>query len=420
MKQLSIFLFIVLASLNLFAEVPAVDAVYKSTIKTVQLYPKSSTPVTPPILSLNSTDELILEFDELSDEASSYYYKIIHCNADWAVSNLRSIQYVKDFNELFIQNRQFSTSTRVVFTHYSAILPQLLVSGNFFVKVYEDSNEEHPILTRRFNVIESHININGQVSFPSNTSKRFTHQMLNFQIAYPQYNVVNPSVQMKVIVRQNYVWNSATPLLNPLYIREDLKELDYTFYNDETTFPGGNEYRYFDMRSFRFSGFNVGRIIKNTDNTTDVLLAIDHTRASKMYILWQDINGKYTIENYETGGTRLEADYAKVRFTLEAENVSGADVYVYGELSNWELSPNNRMTYNEDRKAYEVELYLKQGIYNYRYYVKGKKSPIDENYFEGSYNATENQYDVLVYYRVPGEFYDRIIGYQSFRYQGTR
>jgi hypothetical protein len=91
-------------------------------------------------------------------------------------------------------------------------------------------------------------------------------------------------------------------------------------------------------------------------------------------------------------------------------------VYVYGELSNWELSPENRMKYNPDTKAYEVELYLKQGVYNYRYFVKGKKKPAEENYFEGTYSATENNYDILVYYRVPGEFYDRIIGYQSFRF----
>ena len=402
-----------------FAEVPAVDAVYKTTIKTVQLYPKSSTALTPPIISLNSSDDLVLEFDEMSDEANSYYFKIVHCNADWSVSNLRSMQYVKDFNEIFIQNRQFSTSTRVAFTHYTAILSKLLVSGNFFVKVYDEGYEDRVILTKRFNVIESNISILGEVSFPSNTSKRFTHQMLNFQIQYPQYNVVNPSVQLKVIVRQNFIWNTATRPLAPLYIREDLKELDYTFYGDETTFPGGNEYRYFDMRSFKFSGFNVGRIINHPANT-DVLLAIDNTRASKMYILWDDFNGKYTTENYETGGTRLEADYAKVRFTLEAEKLEEANVYVYGELSNWELSPENRMTYNEERKAYETELYLKQGIYNYRYYVKGTKTTYDENYFEGSYNATENNYDIFVYYRVPGEFYDRIIGYRSFRYQGRR
>jgi hypothetical protein len=397
------------------AEVPAVDAIYSPTVKTVQFYPRSSSSIAPPILFLGSSDELLLEFDELSEDAHSYYFKIIHCNADWSVSNLRSIQYVRDFNETFIQNRDFSTSTKVAFTHYMASMPGTLVSGNFFVKVYEEGNEDHVILTRRFNIVENRINIIGQVTFANNTSKQLTHQMLNFMIEYPQYPVVNPAVNLKVVLRQNYVWKTATPHLSPLYIREDIRQLDYSYYNNETTFEGGNEYRFFDMRSFNFSGFNVGRIIRQ-ENKTNVLLAIDHTRASKMYILWEDINGKYRTENYETGGQRLEADYASVRFSLEEDELENADVYVYGELSNWELSPENRMKYNAEKKAYEVELYLKQGVYNYRYYVKGKTAPKEENYFEGTYSATENNYDIIVYYRVPGEFYDRIIGYQNFRY----
>jgi len=410
------FTFILLVG-QLKAEVPTVDAIYSPKIKTVQFYPTGSSTLAPPIISLGTTEGLTLEFDELAEDASFYYFKIIHCNADWSVSNLRSIQFVRDFNETFIQNRQFSTSTKVVFTHYTCNMPTLLVSGNFIVKVYEEGNEDRVILTRRFNVIENHIGIVGQVKFANNTSKMRTHQMLNFLISYPQYNIVNPSVQLKVIVRQNFIWKTATPFLIPLYVREDIRELDYSYYNDETTFPGGNEYRYFEMRSFNFSGFNVGRIIKQPDKT-EVLLAIDNTRASKMYILWEDLNGKYSIENYETGGKRLEADYATAHFILEAEELENVDVYVYGELSNWELAPENRMKYNPDKKAYEAELYLKQGIYNYRYYVKGKTIPVDENYFEGNYSSTENRYDILVYYRMPGEFYDRIIGYQTFQFQG--
>ena len=418
MKKFCVLVFIWSFSIGvLLAEVPAIDAIYNPLIKTVQFYPKLGTTISPPIIQLFSNDELILEFDELSGEANSYYFKIIHCNADWTVSNLRSIQFVRDFNETFIQDRQFSISTKTEFTHYSCFMPPMLVSGNFLVKVYEEGNEDHVMLTRRFNVVENRISIIGNVGFPNNTSKVRTHQMLNFKIDYSIYNIVNPAAQLKVIVRQNFVWETATLPLPPLYIMEDAKLLDYSFYNDETTFPGGNEYRYFDMRSFNFRGFNVGRVVKQ-ELSTYVLLGIDNTRNSSMYILWEDLNGKFTTENYETGGKRLEADYAKVNFMLESAELEDANVYVYGALSNWELAPENRMVYNAEKKAYEAQLFLKQGIYNYRYFVKGLKETKDENYFEGNYSAAENQYDILVYYRIPGEFYDRIIGYQSYRYLG--
>jgi hypothetical protein len=396
-----------------FADVPPADAIYKSTIKTVQFYSTTRDTAIVPIVYINSQD-LALEFDELSDEANSYYYKIIHCNADWKPSNLRSIQYMKDFNEIFIQSRQFSTATKVGFTHYTAPLPAMTVSGNFYVKVYQEGNEDNVLLTRRFLIIENYISVVGQVGFSNNMAKVQTHQMVSFNILYPSYDIVNPAVQLKVMVRQNYDWRTATPYLYPMNIREDITQLEYTYYNDATTFPGGNEYRYFDMRSFYFGGFNVGRIIKQP-KSTDLLLGIDKTRASTTYILWSDLNGRYYIQNYETGGTRLEPDYGTVHFLLETPELPDANVYVYGALSNWELSPDNRMKYNSDKKAYEAALFLKQGIYNYRYFTTGKGPDgklLNENYYEGNYSATENVYEVIVYYRIPGEFYDRIIGYQ--------
>jgi hypothetical protein len=417
-RILIVFTLVLITPCNLKAEVPAVDAVYSNTVKTVQLYPRSSGLLGNPMLYLFSKDELVLEFDELKDEAESYYFKIIHCNADWSVSNLRSIQYMRDFNETFIQNRQFSTSTKTLFTHYTAPIPPMLVSGNFLIKVYAEGNEDLVILTRRFIVIEDGLSIYGKVTYSNNVSKIRTHQMLNFTINYPAYNLVNPSMQLKVVVRQNFAWGTATKPLAPLYVREDLRELEYSFYSDETSFQGGNEYRYFDMRSFNFSGFNVGRITKY-ETETYVLLAPDKTRASSMYILWEDLNGKFKTENYETGGQNLEADYAHVRFSLEEKKLEEADVYVYGGLSNWEFTPFNRMKYNEEHQAYECDMFLKQGIYNYMYIVKSDKVEYDPYYFEGSYSATENIYDVIVYYRIPGEFYDRIIGYQTYRFKGN-
>lgn len=395
---------------NVLAEVPGIDATYQSNIKTVQFYSRTADTAVMPITYISSQD-LSLEFDELGDEANSYYFKIIHCNADWQPSNLKSIQYMKDFNEIFIQSRQFSAATKVLFTHYTAIIPAMLVSGNFFIKVFEEGNENNVLLTRRFMVVENRITIDGRAGFTNNTSKIKTHQMVSFMINYGNYYLVNPSVQLKVFVRQNYDWRSCTPALAPLYIREDLRQLDYTYYNDATTFAGGNEYRYFDMRSFYFNGFNVGRTIKTKDSTTKLLLAIDKTRASNTYILWNDLDGRFFIQNYETGGTRTEPDYGNVTFSLETNEMPNANIYVYGALSNWELSPENRMKYDRENGVYETQMLLKQGIYNYRYFVTGKG--MDENYYEGNYSATENVYDVIVYYRIPGEFYDRIIGYQK-------
>jgi hypothetical protein len=77
------------------------------------------------------------------------------------------------------------------------------------------------------------------------------------------------------------------------------------------------------------------------------------------------------------------------------------------------------MIYDSTQKAYTNRLFLKQGFYNYQYVLKrADRSKPDFIFFEGSYNQTENMYDIIVYFRQIGARYDRIIGYGSSNYFG--
>nr|HPI70617.1 DUF5103 domain-containing protein [Tenuifilaceae bacterium] len=103
-------------------------------------------------------------------------------------------------------------------------------------------------------------------------------------------------------------------------------------------------------------------------------------------------------------------------FTLKTPlgGETGKSVYLFGELTGWQLSPDNRMEYSYQRQAYEISLLLKQGAYSYRFVVADNTTgAVDATYFEGSHFDTENSYMVLVYYRPMGSRYDRIIGYQT-------
>ena len=68
------------------------------------------------------------------------------------------------------------------------------------------------------------------------------------------------------------------------------------------------------------------------------------------------------------------------------------------------------MAYDEKNGAYQATLLLKQGWYDYHY---GFESPNGWNVvdLEGSYFQTENEYEILVYYRDMGSRYDELIGY---------
>ena len=101
------------------------------------------------------------------------------------------------------------------------------------------------------------------------------------------------------------------------------------------------------------------------------------------------------------------ADYVICQFNLKAINQAPEDVYVTGGFNNYQKNVTNKMAYNPATGMYQANLLLKQGIYNYRFETK---NPSD--YLEGNYAQTENQYDILVYYRKPGTRIDALVGFQ--------
>jgi hypothetical protein len=75
------------------------------------------------------------------------------------------------------------------------------------------------------------------------------------------------------------------------------------------------------------------------------------------------------------------------------------------------------MTYNREGGYYQADILLKQGYYNYQYlYVPSGETVGQTAPTEGDFFQTENEYSVLVYHRKPGERYDRLVGYRTFRY----
>jgi hypothetical protein len=61
--------------------------------------------------------------------------------------------------------------------------------------------------------------------------------------------------------------------------------------------------------------------------------------------------------------------------------------------------------YSEIKKAYQATMYLKQGVYNYRFRVEPSNVNEEINFAEGNHSATENNYQLFVYY------YDRNVGF---------
>jgi hypothetical protein len=77
--------------------------------------------------------------------------------------------------------------------------------------------------------------------------------------------------------------------------------------------------------------------------------------------------------------------------------------------------PEYKLHYDEKAHAYRCAALFKQGFYNYQYVVKTPgKAAYDETVFEGNRFETQNTYQIMVYNKGIGFFYDRLIGVQQF------
>lgn len=384
------------------------DKSYESNIRTVLLNPATNTPqstLLPAVARINENN-LVLAFDDLSTQRDNYYAKIIHCNFDWSKSSLLDLDFMKEFNEFPINNFEFSADSQLPFVHYWLTLPQLKIPGNYVVMVYRGGNKEDIVLTRRFMIIDPRVTFKRQQNLLGPGAAAALNQQINFTINYRNVEIINPMENVKVVIRQNQRWDNLSSDLKPSFIREIENELEYRFFDDTKMFKGGNEFRFFDLRSINNPGRNVASVDR-TVRPPEVFIEKDKSRQREAYSQYPDMNGGFVLDNFDYRDASF-ANYAYVNFRLQSRPVTG-NVYVTGAFHQWNLDEENRMQYDSARQEYGARILLKQGWYDYQYLVRSAADP--PYLFEGSHFQTENSYEIFVYYMPFQPRADLLIGY---------
>ena len=361
------------------------------------------------IINLASHDKLLISFDDLDADRKDYLYTIIHCNADWTASDLMPSEYINGFTEEFISNYEFSFNTIQQYTHYQFEFPskniQPILAGNYIFKIYEENG--NTIIYKRFMVLETKVYIDANVRRATLAADRNTKHEIDFTIKHPNLVIGDPFSNIKVHIRQNNKEDNAITDLTPLFVKNE--ELIYD-YEDDNTFWGNNEFRYFDFRSLRYQSERIKNIHSDSINNY-VSLFNDRKRSFDRYSIEVDINGKFLIESQEGWKTSIEADYAFVHFTLDVDQISYGDLYLLGEFSDWKLKEEFKLQYDTKQKQYTTSVYLKQGYYNYHYALHDTITDrVDISFIEGTHYQTRNDYYIYVYYRSTGDRYDKLVG----------
>jgi hypothetical protein len=415
MWRMRLFLFL-LFSFYIHGYAQMGDDVYSSSVKSVQLFPYGNQ-VAYPIIRLGSGEQLELHFDDLDANVKNYSYTFQLCNADWTPAMLSHFDFIKGFSQVRITTYRISSIAFTRYTHYQAVLPDRNCvpsrSGNFILKVFLNGDTSQLVFTKRMLVVEELSAIAAEIQQPFNGQIFRTHQKLQFRVNLnEQLDVVNAQQQVKVALLQNMRWDNAITTMKPTFFAR--RTLEYNTEN-EAVFPAGKEWRWLDLRSFRLQSDRVADA-RYSKNSTEIYVRPDVERTNQRFNFYRDADGRYFLQPSENINPLWQSDYATVYFSYIPPGnrpFPDKDIFVFGQLSNYDLGDPAKMKFNEEKGVYEMSLFLKQGYYDYMYVTidkNDKKRRANFDFTEGNLWETENEYMILVYFKPLAGRADQLIG----------
>ncbi|GAB5399186.1 MAG: DUF5103 domain-containing protein [Aureisphaera sp.] len=364
-----------------------------------------------PIIRLG--ENLQLSFDDINGTEEDYYYVITHHDFDWTESDLSKGEYMDGFDDVRIETYENSLNSLQLYSHYTLTIPnretrRIKKSGNYLLSIYDYDGEL--VFTRKFMVMEQEVKVAVEVKRSRDIQFIETKQSVQFTIDSPERILINPKKNVKTLVLQNSNLKTAITDLVPQYTIGS--ELIYR-YDQESAFWAGNEFLNFDSKEVRGANNTIRRIELN--DLFDHYLYTQLSRADRPYTFFPDINGNFVVRTFGIDSDRnpnIEAEYIRMHFNLQYyEDIGNKEIHMYGNFNNWAIDESTYMKYNPATDSFQNTRLFKQGFYNYRFVLVDRDGSIDQGVIGGNFWQTENNYTVIVYYRGPGERFDRVIGY---------
>ena len=412
----------ILCIISLHLSAQKAEDIYKPYINTAQLF-KYGNQQAMPILTLNSGDRMELDFDDMEGGYKNYYYSYVLCDYNWRPANLNAFDYIKGFTQNRLTTYRYSSIAFTKYTHYQAVLPEQnslpTRSGNYLLKVFLDGDTSKLVFTKQFLVVEVKASITAQVVQPFTPDLFSTYQRVKFTAAVNGLNAFSAAQQLKAVIIQNNRWDIAQRDIQPTFVRGNSME-----YNTETVglFPGGKEWRWLDLRSFRLQSDRVASANYNK-LSTDLFLKTDIDRSAQRYVYYSDYNGMYNIASIDNLNPFTQGDYATVYFSLAGPNgvpYPQRDIYLAGSFTNYDLTDKWKMAFNNEKGIYETTAFMKQGYYNYTYISVDANDRSKSVMLEGNYWETENNYTILIYYKSLSDRNDQLIGVSQINSRADR
>lgn len=399
MKKLSLFLL----TLGSFA--------FGQKIQSVQLFNPQTNDATPVI---NMNQQLVLSFDDLTNSSQIYRYTLKHYDRNWEEDNLFFTEIANGTLSNLLDQFEYSFNTLQRYTHYKLVFPnekiRPKISGNFEIVVYTDSVDK-PVFTKRFYVVEDVTNVGINVSRIQDARNPDINQRVEVQVTSKGGDLSSNVNSMTLNVMQNNNPNMVVKGLRP----SSTLGSRLLWQQMTLTFPGNNEYFYFDNKNMKMAADMV--------RATQIIDDQNHTFLHPVwayplnYQYQPDVNGAWYYRRNDLGLERnaeREADYSWVHFSIDSEKMD-KELFVLGGFNDYKADTTSQMVYDEATNKYVAKIYLKQGFYNYILATKEANGSLNFGEINGNFWQTENLYQALLYYRPFGRNYDGLLGYGEFR-----
>lgn len=353
-----------------------------------------------PFLNLFSNDAIQFEFDVVTSPDEDLFYSVFHCDPYWNIDDSNPSDVIQGFTSQRVTFPENSIHTTAIFDHYRFELPNTMTkfiqSGNYYVVVHEGSEYSESSVRLGFRMVvyaEGLHGLNAELNIKraSTIQHLQSHQEVDFSISLANTPVYDMNKVIPVIL-QNGRWENGKTNFQTTYIAPN-NVLVYDYSSGENEFPGGGEWEAFETKDLRVNGYNVQNNVR-VENENHIYLYPSQNEMNLAYTSRSDLNGASLISSELYEDDDLTSDYTYVHFELNSPELPNK---VFLECGN-EWNPPALCEYSEIKKAYQTTMYLKQGVYNYRFRIEPSNSSEEINFAEGNHSATENNYQLLVYY----------------------
>lgn len=385
--------------------------VFGQNIQSIQLFNPQTNDETPVI---KFGEQLVLSFDDLTNASEIYRYTIKHYDRNWNDDNLFFTEIANGSLNGLLDQFQYSFNTLQPYTHYKLTFPndkiQPKISGNFELIVYKDSADK-PLFKRRFYLVEDAATVALNISRIADAKNPNVNQRVEVKATSKAGDLSSNVNSMTLNVMQN---NNPNVVVNSLKPSATLGN-QLLFQQMNLTFPGNNEFYYFDNKNMNMAADMV--------RATELKDGINQTYLHPVwafplnYQYQPDVNGAWYYRRNDLGLERnaeKEGDYSWVYFSLDSDPVD-KEIYVLGGFNNFKPSKENQMQYDAANKKYVARIFLKQGFYNYILATKESNGSLNFGEVNGNFWQTENLYQAFLYYAPFGRNYDGLMGYGEFR-----